>query len=283
MVNQSPAETALSRAMIRWSLTKASLVAETPTSWLYRVEQNGRDPAALKILKPGAGADERRGGALLAWYAGEGAATVFDAGEDCVFMEWVEGPSLGEPARSGRDDDAMEAFAEVVAQLHKPRPDAPADLTPLRERFRSLFKADARSWPQTARDLYARSVGIGLNLFDKPMPAVPLHGDLHHDNILHSPRGWLAVDPKGLLGDPTYEVANAFLNPIGAQNLCADPGRIARLADCFSARLGLNRKRILGFAAAHAALSACWDIEEGFPITLQLAVLPHLLSGYDLA
>ena len=52
MMNQSPVETALSRAMIRWSLTKSTPVAETVTSWIFRVEQNGRNFAALKILKP---------------------------------------------------------------------------------------------------------------------------------------------------------------------------------------------------------------------------------------
>ncbi|MBI4048048.1 MAG: hypothetical protein HY371_14655 [Devosia nanyangense] len=76
-------------------------------------------------------------------------------------------------------------------------------------------------------------------------------------------------------------MANAFLNPLGAQNMVSDPGRIARLADSFSARLGFNRKRILGFAAAHAALSACWDIEDGNSIAGQLDVLPHLLTAYD--
>ncbi|QMV03114.1 phosphotransferase [Devosia sp. D6-9] len=281
MMNQSPAETALSRAMIRWSLTKATPVTETPTSTIYKVEQNGRDPAALKVLKPGKFEDERRGGAMLAWYGGEGAVTVFDSTEDAVFMEWVEGATLGDPARAGRDDEATEAFGHVVQLLHKPRETAPDDLIPLRDRFQSLFATNVRTWPYTARDLYARAVGIGLAMFDKPSATLPLHGDLHHDNILSSPRGWLAIDPKGLLGDPTYEVANAFLNPLGAQNLVSDPGRIARLADSFSARLGFNRKRILGFAAAHAALSACWDIEDGNSIAGQLDVLPHLLTAYD--
>ena len=56
MMNQSPVETALNRALIRWSLTKANPLAETPTSWIFRVEQNGRNHAVLKILKPGKGA-----------------------------------------------------------------------------------------------------------------------------------------------------------------------------------------------------------------------------------
>lgn len=282
-MNQSPVETALSRAMIRWSLTKATPAAETARSWIFRVEQNGRNFAALKILKPVVAEEEGRGARLLQWYEGEGAATVFDIHGDTIFMEWLDGGTLGEPARNGRDEEATSAFASVVANLHRPRPDVPEGLMPLRQRFSALFEADARTWPHTARDLYARATGIALKLFDKPMAEVPLHGDLHHDNILSSDRGWLAIDPKGLIGDPHYELANAFRNPAGAIKLAADPRRISAMADAFAARLGLDRKRIIGFAAAHSGLSACWNLAAGNAITVDLAVLPHLLSAYDQA
>ena len=283
MMNQSPAETALSRAMIRWSLTKSTPVAETATSWIFRVEQNGRNFAALKIIKPEAAREEGRGSHLLQWYEGDGAATVFDIHGDTIFMEWLDGGTLGDPVRAGKDDEGTVAIATVVASLHRPRPNAPDNLRPLREHFQILFDTDVRAWPHTARDLYARSAGIALKLFDRPSALVPLHGDIHHDNILSSDRGWLAIDPKGLIGDPAYELANVFINPMGAGHLAADPRRIGARADILSQRLAYPRKRILGWAVAHAALSACWLLEEGKSITHQLACLPQLLSTYDLA
>jgi len=283
MMNQSPIETALSRALIRWSLTKSTPIADTPTSSIFRVEQNGRNFAVLKILKPGAAEEERRGAQLMNWYGGEGAATIFDMHGDTIFMEWLDGGTLGDAVRAGHDDQGTIAICTIVANLHRPRGEAPASLMPLRERFNALFATDVRAWPHTARDLYARSAGIALKMFDKPAPQIPLHGDLHHDNILSSDRGWLAIDPKGLLGDPAYEVANVFRNPVGMTQLAADPRRIKALLDAFQSRLGLNRKRVLGYACAHSALSACWDLADGNPITTDLAVLPHLLSAYDKA
>jgi streptomycin 6-kinase len=282
-MNRTPAETALSKAMIRWSLSRASLVAETPVSILYKVEQNGRNPAALKQLKPGAGDEELRGSALLAWYGGEGAATVFDSADGILFMEWLDGATLGEAARQGRDEDATAALATVVESLHLARDADPPPLMPLRLHFRELFDMQPARWPAMSKDLLARSIGIAHQLFDKPAASIPLHGDLHHDNILSSPRGWLAIDPKGLIGDPVYEVANSFLTPHGADSLIADPARIMRLADAYSARLGFNRKRVLGYAVAHAALTACWQIDSGKTVAPQLAVLPHLLTAYDQA
>ena len=86
-----------------------------------------------------------------------------------------------------------------------------------------------------------------------------------------------------MIVDPHYEVANAFRNPPGATNLAADPKRINAMADAFASRLGFNRKRVLGFAAAHSGLSVCWDLVDGNPVTTDLAILPNLLSAYDQA
>ncbi len=283
MMNQSPIETALNRAMIRWSLTKSTPIADSQSSAVFRVEQNGRNFAVLKILKPLAVEEERRGATLMNWYGGEGAATIFDIHGDTIFMEWLDGGTLGDAVRAGHDDEGTIAIATLVAGLHRPRATMPEGLLELRPRFQALFDTDVRQWPHTARDLYARACGIALKLFDKPVASIPLHGDLHHDNIMSSDRGWLAIDPKGLLGDATYEVANVFRNPYGANKLVTDPRRIQALADAFATRLGFNRKRVLGWAAAHSALSACWDLSAGNPITVDLAVLPLLLSAYDQA
>ena len=283
MMNQTPVETALSRAMIRWSLTRSTPLAETGASWIFRVDQNGRNHAVLKILKPARREAERRGGALMGWYGGEGAATIFDAHGDTVFMEWLDGVPLGDAVRRGNDNEATIALSTVVSSLHRQRAEPTPELLPLRQRFQTLFDTDVRVWPRTARDLYARASGIALNLFDKPSPQVPLHGDLQHDNIISSGRGWLAIDPVGLLGDPAYDVAAAFISPTGAEKLAADPRRMTALADTFATRLDYNRKRVLGWAAAHAALSACLQLAQAKPITVQLACLPNLLSVYDQA
>ena len=94
---------------------------------------------------------------------------------------------------------------------------------------------------------------------------VPLHGDLHHGNVLDGGlRGWLAIDPKALIGERTYDVANLLRNPSPHGKLVHDKNRMSRLALYFSQRLDLDVQRILNFAFAHAGLSASWDIEDGF-------------------
>lgn len=275
-------DTVLNKAAIRWSLSKLTQVAESAEAWTYKVQRDDNSPAALRIYKPDAG-DAGRAGALLDWYRGDGAIHHFGTAENAVLTEWAEGKMLSEAALDGKDAQATGAIANLVGMLHVSRAEAPKGLVPLREYLSDFFAAEVRVWPDTARDLYARSVGIAYAALDKPAAEIPLHGRVHHDRIVLAERGWIARTPIGLLGDPAYDLAPSFLHPWGEVKLAADPNRINAMADAFAAKLGYKRKRILAFAAIYAANSACRDLAEGGSINWHLAVLPNLLAVYDSA
>ena len=272
---------ALSAAVARWALASPSFVTETATSVLYRVDHGEHGPAALKLLKPGAGDDEAQGGAMLAWYGGHGAARVFGLAPDAVLMEWLPGETLGDVARAGRDDAATLLLAGAVERLHARRDARPPELTPLRRRFASLFRLGPDAWPEEARPLAARAAAIAQTLLDANAPAQPLHGDIHHDNILRSGDSWVAIDPKGLIGDPAYDYANSFQNPERAEALVLDAARVARHATALAGYTGLPRRHLLAWAVAHTALSGAWNIEDGTPFAHQVAMLPLLLADYE--
>lgn len=283
MATPKPNDTLLNQATIRWNLSKLAPVAETSSAWVYRGEREDRTHAALIIYKKSRPERIDRVARMLEWYRGDGAVRFFGVHGDCLLTEWVDARTLAEAARDGKDEQATTALANLVGMLHVPRPDAPTDLVALRDHLADFFAADVRLWPDTARDLYARSVGIAYSLFDKPQAELPLHGDVNHDRIVLAERGWIGRAPVGLLGDPAYDLAPAFLHPWGVTKLGADPVRINAMADQFEKRLGYKRKRILGFAAVHAAHSACQALADGGSINWQLAVLPNLLAVYDAA
>jgi streptomycin 6-kinase len=60
-----------------------------------------------------------------------------------------------------------------------------------------------------------------------------VHGDFHHHNVLSSDRGWVAIDPKPMLGEPEYDVAPFLWNPIG-----------------YRMRRDVTERRLAAFAAA---------------------------------
>jgi streptomycin 6-kinase len=92
-----------------------------------------------------------------------------------------------------------------------------------------------------------------------------LHGDLHHDNILSDARnGWVAIDPKGVIGDPTYEAARFQHNPIPGFLSMERPRAVAeRRVEILASILGEERSRLLAWAFFDAMLAACWSLEDG--------------------
>ncbi|WML48810.1 aminoglycoside phosphotransferase family protein [Neobacillus sp. PS3-34] len=88
-----------------------------------------------------------------------------------------------------------------------------------------------------------------------------LHGDLHHYNILSSGEdGWIAIDPKGLIGEREYDVIQYLLNKLPKVN--AKP-IISKRIDIFVEELGLDKARILMWGYGHSVLSSSWSVEEG--------------------
>lgn len=281
MTSPSSVDLSLARAIERWTLANPVVVAETAGSVICRAESVDHGPVALKLLKPEADGDEARGGALLVWFAGFGAVKVFDIAPDAVLMEWLEGESLGDLARSGHDAAATNILCNVVERLHARRDTPLPDLTALRQRFDALFQISPGHWPVGSRELVARAIGIARTLLDEGSPARPLHGDIHHDNIRRAGDDWVAIDPKGLIGDPAYDYANSFQNPEGAEALVLDAARVNRHATQISGRTGIGRTRLLAWAVAHTALSGAWHIQDGNPVPHQASMLALLVPAYE--
>src|SRR6185295_2457495 len=93
------------------------------------------------------------------------------------------------------------------------------------------------------------------------MPVL-MHGDFHHYNILSSERGWLVIDPKGVIGPAGYEVGPLMINPWGAiSDAHGFKARTVRRVSILSERLGWEPETVLGWALAHAVLSAWWCLD----------------------
>ena len=89
-----------------------------------------------------------------------------------------------------------------------------------------------------------------------------IHGDFHHFNILLSERGWLAIDPKGVIGPAGYEIGPLMINPWGSlSDGVSFKAQTKRRIDIFRERLGWERESILNWAIAHAVLSTWWDTQ----------------------
>ena len=216
-------------------------------------------PSAL-ALKDG---EPPRAVDFLRWRDGHGSARLLDTDGDLQLLEFAGDRTLLAELETIGDDAATGIVCDVLAELHAPsqRP-APPTLQPLRDYFASLFlKADMDAKAGLASQ-FTDAAPVAERLLAKQPSAVPLHGDIHHENILHGPRGWLAIDPKGLIGDPAFDAANLFYNPVESDLRYSD-ARVARMSGILSQRLGTGRAHLLDWAFAFSALSASWHVEDG--------------------
>ena len=243
-----------------WGLrSEGKLAEDRPTSQIYKVEFEGR-PAVLKLLTPLGAKDERHGALALSCWKGQGAAHLYRADAGAHLLEFIDGGDCVQLVHEGRDDDASTIIGEALARIHGAHTGAPPDaLTTLEARFSELFAAAARPGIDP---ILGRGADMARALLDTPLNTNVLHGDLHHENILHaSDRGWLVIDAKGLRGETTYDGAMAVLNPKGVDALTETPERIRAIAGILAAKMDVSAERLLRYTFAHACLSASWSME----------------------
>lgn len=247
----------------RWGLTLGPPFALS-YNYVAPVTRADGSPAVLKAGLPG---DEFRAGIeFLRLCDGVGAVRLLEADDErCVML--MERALPGEPLAALADDDAATAIgADVMRELWRPVPTAhpfPTVEGWLRafERVRAMSGGGSGPLPEAA---LARAEALGRELLASAPDARLMHGDLHHDNIVSASREpWLIIDPKGLVGDPGYEMGPFLNNPYGRMETWPDPARqLARRVDIFAERLGYLRERIIAWAFVQAVLSAAWHVED---------------------
>ena len=248
----------------RWRVSAPELIVETFSSRIWKVRREDGSPAIVKALKPFDDvADELRGEHYLAWRRGEGSVRLLGRDGHSMLLEYAGETLLRQVLDEQGDNAATAIAADLLAKLFSPsKHPFPPELQPLRERFSSLFRKAATDRDAGNGTIYVKAAIIADRLLANPHDIRPLHGDLHHDNVLHGPRGWLAIDPKGVIGDPGFDAANMFYNPLDRDDLCLDPERIADMAEVFAKTLGQAPRAILDHAIAYGCLSASWHHED---------------------
>lgn len=217
-------------------------------------------------------------------YDGRGCVQLLAADPErgALLLERLE-PGATLRAHVDDDEQATSIAAGVMQRLWRqippehPFPSVARWATGL-DRLRNRF--DGTTGPLPAA-LVVRAEDLFRELIASMAEPVLLHGDLHHDNILAAQREpWLAIDPKGVVGEPAYEVGALLRNPFPEILSMPQPARtLGRRVDQLSSELGFDRDRILGWALAQAVLSAWWCLEDHVPGWDGFIACAELLAG----
>lgn len=106
---------------------------------------------------------------------------------------------------------------------------------------------------------FGRVRAIADQLLNDASRPVLLHGDLHHDNVLDGAgRGWLAIDPKGIVGPRAFDYCNIFTNWAPQQALRHFDSRLRIV----TAAANIDPAHLLRWIASWSALSGMWHLED---------------------
>ena len=231
----------------RWRLEPAGAALSTPSSHLQPVRWHG-ERAMLKVARI---EEEANGCRLLAWWDGSGAARAYELDDHAAVLEWG-GDSLVGVSLSD-DERATRVLCDVAATVHGASAGRfatrPPGLVPLDIWFRSLFDRAA------ATGFYGRAAATARRLLADGTDEVVLHGDLHHGNVLDfGERGWLAIDPKYLVGHRVFDYTNILCNP----DLALAERKFDRRVTLISEWAGIDPVALLDWTVAWTGLSASW-------------------------
>lgn len=263
-----------------WQLSEPKHITTTATSQVYHVRLN-QEPAILKLLTRIGEIDEANAPIALRAFRGRGAIRVIKYDAHAHLLEYADGQSLLPMVKRGEDTQATQIIADTIKTMHSAVKDTHnQQLTPLSQWCRSLFSRAKRDTQSQHDSLYHHGAAVARYLLDSPQDECVLHGDIHHTNLLHSAeRGWLAIDPKGIYGERTYDLANTLCNPVELPDVVLDEKRLLANAQILAEVNGIPLERVLAFTFMYACLSASWSENDQQNPGAALGVA-HLLAPH---
>jgi streptomycin 6-kinase len=246
----------------RWNCAPAEPMRYGNVGVILPVRHPDLPPAVLKVSYPHPG-NVHEPDAFATW-AGRGAVTLYER-DDPHFAMLLERASF-DPLWGIEDDEKAVTIAgglsrrlAVAAPAHLPR------LGDLVGEWERKLRADAAEQRDPLPPRVTAAALANLRELGPDQPDVLVHGDLHWANILRADREpWLAIDPKGYVGDPAYDTITAlgFLTPLTeADPQAALQRRIAVFADAAE----LDRDRARRWTQARAVIAAFWGRQHGDP------------------
>lgn len=257
-------ETHVQTYLIKWNLIMEGPVENLSYNYVARVTDSKGTPLILKLGVPNF--DCRNEMRTLQAYDGKGCAKLLNSDPENGVM-LLERVAPGTMLAEEKDEAlVIQSYLKVWNDIRRPLPSG-GETPSIKNWFAGL---------NNYRSVYSNGGGpisyehlqLAEECFqyihDTSAGAELLHGDLHHENILYSDAsGWMAIDPKGVAGDPYFDFVSFLINQLQTKE---DPkGLLKFRVDAISQKLELDRIRLLKAAVALATLYACWGIEDKDP------------------
>ena len=252
----------VSQLAARWRLAVGRPYPGGSHALVLAVSRADDTPAVLKV--PLVDDENRAEAAALHEYDGDGAVRLYDADPE-------SGALLLERLRPGTplvDHPDREAAIDVVCRLLRRlrRPPPPAHAFPLvadlaevwAEELPAAYERHGRPF---ARDLLDEAVEFARGPATAEDGTCLVNRDAHLGNVLAAEREpWLLIDPKPLVGGPSFDAGYLLWDLLGGEPTRAAAGcLVTRLAE----GLDVDPLRVRGWALVRAVENALWVLGDG--------------------
>ena len=256
----------LRRCCDKWCLTLGPPTEEIKVNYIAYVEMGHGEEAVLKVGVPHD--DFSAEMEALAIYAGRGINRLIDCDQalNAMLLERLRPGKMLDSVGDVREQS--EIAARILHDLHATPPPSNHALPHFMDWLRGAF-ADAKSCEDSARargyiEQIPRVESMMEILLEPDEPQMLLHGDLHHWNILSdADRGWMAIDPKGVIGASCLDVGRFINNAMGFGETAAEKREILLEAVAvFSEVLGENEERMFAGAFCDKIMGSSWGLQQ---------------------
>jgi streptomycin 6-kinase len=244
-----------------WSLQLGEPFAGSHVSLVVPADLSNGTGAVLKLNFPDP-ESEHEADALAHW-DGRGAVRLLAHDRERRAL-LVERCRPGVQLWSVPDEDGFCSIgAAVLRRLWRPAPQ-PSPYRSLAAEAERWADEVPRDWESLGRPFERALVDAAVAAIGELAPTqeqpVVLHQDFHGGNVLRAQRdGWLAIDPKPLVGERAFDVASLLRDRRWELRRPGAAARIARRLDLLTDELALDRERMRGWGIVHAL---AWGVGE---------------------
>lgn len=239
---------------------------ELTFNYVEKVKTKNGEYLVLKIGFP-EDVDFARQAKTLKLYSGNGAVKVLNEDvENSVLL--LEGCIPGKSLHTLKDETKESLiFTNIAKRLWRKAPEDPMfeNISSHIKDFNWYLENIKKAEKHLPKDLVDKAHELFKQLISTQKDNFLLHGDLHHDNIISSDRGWLAIDPKGVIGEREYESASFILNPYKQftekEELISEEFFANRI-ELIATTLRFDKKRITQWAFVKSVWGQIWRVRD---------------------
>lgn len=174
-----------------------------------------------------------------------------------LMQRLVPGSSLKKKVQLGADDEATLQLAKAIRNL-QPGPHSDYEFKHVAILADDLSELEGK----IDSDLIDRAKSIFKEFTYDRSNDYPLHGDIHHDNILLNENDWLVIDPHGYMGPRSFEVGAMLRNPYDCFPSGDQKRIIHRRLSILLSELSFQKEEILAWSYAYTLLAAAWSVSD---------------------